>query len=308
MTSNPKRSYLVNRVWTAITSVLIVTTACAYQADAADKTKIVFVAGKQSHGWGAHEHRAGCMLLAKRLNENVPNVEATVITDGWPEDNAVFDGAATIVIYSDGHESHPIKPQLAFYDRLAAQGVGLVTIHWATEVERGEIADRFLEWQGGFCDLHWSVNPHWRANYATLPDHPITRGVNPFEVQDEWYYHMRFADGMKGVTPILSALPPASTLSKPDGPRSGNPAVRQAIANGEPQHMAWAFERPDGGRGFGFTGAHFHRNWAHDDFRKIVLNAIIWTAHVEVPANGIPSATPTAEEMDANQDEPKPAK
>lgn len=296
------------RNWPTVIVALIASIACALQAGAADKTKIVFVAGKQSHGWGAHEHRAGCMLLAKRLNENLPNVEAIVVTEGWPEDNAVFDGAATIVIYSDGYESHPIKPQLDFYSELAAKGVGLVTIHWATEVERGDIAEKFLEWQGGFCDLHWSVNPHWMANYATLPKHPITRGVKPFEVQDEWYYHMRFTDGMKGVTPILSALPPAKTLSKPDGPRSGNPAVREAIANGEPQHMAWAFERPTGGRGFGFTGAHFHRNWAHDDFRKIVLNAIIWTARVEVPADGVPSATPTPDEMDANQDESKPVK
>ncbi len=48
--------------------------------------------------------------------------------------------------------------------------------------------------------------------------------------------------------------------------------------------MAWAAERADGnGRGFGFTGAHFHRNWQNDDFRKLVLNAIAWTAHAEVP-------------------------
>ncbi len=298
----------MNRFWTAVMSALVACMACVPLATAADRTKIVFVAGTQSHGWGAHEHRAGCMLLAKRLNENLPDVEAVVVTEGWPEDNAVFDGAATVVIYSDGHEKHPIKPHLEFYDQLAAQGVGLVTIHWATEVERGEIADKMLQWQGGFYDLHWSVNPHWKARYETLPEHPITRGVQPFEVQDEWYYHMRFTDDMTGVTPILSALPPATTLSKPDGPRSGNPAVREAIANGEPQHMAWAYERPDGGRGFGFTGAHFHRNWAHDDFRRIVLNAICWTAHREVPADGVPSATPTPDEMDANQDEAKPVK
>ena len=67
-----------------------------------------------------------------------------------------------------------------------------------------------------------------------------------------------------------------------------------------------SFERPGGGRGFGFTGAHFHKNWAHDDFRKTVLNAIVWTANIEVPKNGVPSKTPTQEELDANQDEPKP--
>ena len=142
------------------------------------------------------------------------------------------------------------------------------------------------------------------SNFKTLPDHPITRGVSPFELNDEWYYHMRFIEGMKGVTPILTALPPASSLVRPDGLRSGNPDVRKAVANGESQHVAWAYERPDGkGRGFGFTGAHNHVSWKDDNFRKVVLNAILWTAHVDVPKNGVPSRTPTDEELRANLDD-----
>ena len=53
--------------------------------------------------------------------------------------------------------------------------------------------------------------------------------------------------------------------------------------------MAWARQRPDGGRGFGFTGGHDHWNWGDDDFRKLVLNAIVWTAKLDVPAEGVPS-------------------
>jgi len=100
---------------------------------------------------------------------------------------------------------------------------------------------------------------------------------------------MRFLDGMKGVTPILTAVAPESTMSRKDGPHEGNPAVREAVAKGEPQHMAWAAERADGGRGFGFTGAHFHKNWGDDNFRKLVLNAILWIAKEEVPENGVSS-------------------
>src|SRR5205085_10550745 len=106
---------------------------------------------------------------------------------------------------------------------------------------------------------------------------------------------------MVGVTPILSALPPKSTLERPDGPHSGNPAVREAIAKGEVQHVAWASERAGGGRGFGFTGAHNHVNWGNDSFRKLVLNAIVWTAHADVPAEGVQS-TVTKEELAANLD------
>jgi len=58
----------------------------------------------------------------------------------------------------------------------------------------------------------------------------------------------------------------------------------------------------DAGRGFGFTGAHFHDNWANDNFRKATLNAIAWIAGLEVPEGGVPSETPDQEELKANQD------
>jgi hypothetical protein len=127
--------------------------------------------------------------------------------------------------------------------------------------------------------------------------------VEPFKANDEWYYHMRFREGMKGVTPILTALPPKETLSRKDGPHEGNPAVREAVlAKGEPQHMMWVSENDNGSRGFGFTGAHYHRNWQDNNFRKVVLNAIAWIAKAEIPAGGIQTPTPTDEEMKANQD------
>ena len=48
-------------------------------------------------------------------------------------------------------------------------------------------------------------------------------------------------------------------------------------------------ERPDGGRGFGFTGGHDHKNWGDPNFRKLVLNAILWTAGLDVPSAGVES-------------------
>ena len=114
---------------------------------------------------------------------------------------------------------------------------------------------------------------------------------------------------MSRVTPILSALPGADTLKRKDGAHSGNPAVRKAVLEDkQPQHLAWAFVRGDGvGRGFGFTGGHFHSNWQNDDFRKLVLNAIVWSAKVDVPGNGVASQTPSDEAMENNQDTPKRA-
>ena len=117
---------------------------------------------------------------------------------------------------------------------------------------------------------------------------------------------MRFRENMEGVTAILSATPPASTLSRPDGAHSGNKHVR--ARKGMSEALAWARERPDGGRGFGFTGGHVHSNWKDDDFRKLVLNALAWITRAEVPEGGVQSRTPTQEELEANQDYPKDQK
>ncbi len=272
-------------------------------SEAADKkAKVVFISGKPSHGRLAHEHRAGNMLLAKALNESDLPVEAVVLKDvGYPKDESVLDDASTIVIFCTGHGGHVLNPKLKEFDALMKKGKGVVMIHWATEAIKGDPGNKFLDWMGGFCDLNWSVNPHWVPNFKPQK-HEIWNGVKPFSANDEWYYHMRFVKDLKGVTPILTDLPSAKTLRRKDGARSGNPTVRKAVANGESQHVAWAYERADGGRGFGFTGGHVHMNWQNDDNRKLMLNAILWTAKVKIPKGGVPSKTPTKEEMHSNLD------
>ena len=271
-------------------------------SEAADKAKVVFISGKPSHGRLAHEHRAGNMILAKGLNESGLPIEAVVVPHyGYPKDESILNGADTIVVFCTGHGGHVLNPKLKQFDALMKKGIGVVMIHWATEAIKGDPGNKFLEWMGGFCDLNWSVNPHWTPNFKAQK-HPIWNGVKPFSVNDEWYYHMRFVKDLKGVIPILTDVPLAKTLKRPDGARSGNPAVRKAVANGESQHVAWAYERPDGARGFGFTGGHVHMNWQHDDNRKLMLNAILWTANVEIPKGGVPSKTPSKEEMHSNLD------
>ncbi len=277
---------------------------------AADTTKIVFLAGKKSHGYGAHEHRAGSMLLAKSLNESGLNVHASVVADGaLPETKNGDNPPDAIVMFCDGQGGHIGKAHQATIQQWVDAGVGVSCLHYAVEVVPEDMGARFLEWIGGYFEVGWSVNPHWTPEISELPEHPITNGVKPFLIRDEWYYHMRFQSGMEGVTPILSALPPLESLAKRkrDNPgRVSNPTVLAKVTAGEKQVLAWAYERANGGRGFGFTGGHFHRNWQHDDFRKTVLNAIAWTAHLDIPENGIPSRTPTEADLELNQDYPNP--
>jgi type 1 glutamine amidotransferase len=270
-------------------TILSLSCLLALSASAADK-KIVLVAGSRSHGPGEHEFRAGCLLLQKCL-QNVPGITTVVYSNGWPDKPNAFDGAAAILIYSDGGDGHPAIQgnRLKVLANLMAQGVGLGCGHYAVEVPTEKGGPEFLQWIGGYFETFRSVNPHWDGSFVQFPRHPITRGVKPFTIRDEWYYHMRFPEGMKNVKPILTALPPDDTRGRPgvNDAHGGNPEVQSH--KGEFEHVMWAIERPDGGRGFGFTGGHFHKNWANDNFRKVFLNAVLWIAKVDVPRNGVES-------------------
>ncbi|HTN76312.1 MAG TPA: PVC-type heme-binding CxxCH protein, partial [Pirellulaceae bacterium] len=238
----------------------------------------------------------------------MPELDVVVTKNGWPADDAIFADASTIIMYCDGGGGHMVLPHKAKVDALAKKGVGIVCIHYGVEVPKDNGGPEFLDWIGGYFEANYSVNPHWTASFEKFPEHPITRGVKPFAINDEWYYHMRFRPEMKGVTPILTALPPKETLSRGDGPHSGNPEVRRdVLEKKEPQHMAWASENVGGGRGFGFTGGHDHWNWGEPNFRKLVLNAIIWTAKIEVPKDGVSDKPVQLDDLVKNQDEPIPA-
>jgi type 1 glutamine amidotransferase len=270
------------------------------------KKKIVFIAGGCSHGPMEHEYKAGAMLLANAINKHMPQaMEAVVHYNTWPTDAAAFEGVAAIVLFVDGGGGNPALKHLDHLEAQMKKGIGLVGLHYALEVPKEMAGSRFRDWLGGYFETYWSVNPVWEAKFTSLPNHPVTRGVKPFALTDEWYYHMRFRENMQGVTPILTAVPPASTLDRKDGPHENNAHVR--AAKGQPQHVAWASERPNGGRGFGFTGGHYHKNWADDNYRRLVLNAILWVAKVDVPKGGFPLQPMNAEDIQANT-ETKPCR
>ena len=67
------------------------------------RKKIVFLPGRQSHGWNAHAYGADCQLLADAINAGVPAAEAVVVTGGWPKDMAILTGASVIIIACDGN-------------------------------------------------------------------------------------------------------------------------------------------------------------------------------------------------------------
>jgi hypothetical protein len=266
---------------------------------------VLLVAGPPSHGPGEHEHNAGVQLLARCLAD-VPKLKTRVALNGWPADPAALEGADAVLVLSDGGRRHPaLGDRIAVLAPRMASGLGFGVIHYATEPARTQGGPELLAWAGGYFEVDRSVNPSWEASMSVASTHAVTRGVQPFRVKDEWYFHLRFPEGLAGVSPLLTAVPPASTMTRPDGPHEGNPSVRAAVAAGEPQVLSWAFERPDGGRGFGFTGGHFHTNWGHQDFRKVVLNAAVWLAGVDVPKDGV-ACTVSEADLAANLDPKTP--
>lgn len=278
---------------TVMKNLLLVCWLVATPASAAD---ILLVAGPKSHAPGAHEHPAGCELLAKHLRAS--GLPLTVeVSQGWPQDPAKVATAETLVVYSDGLAGHVAAGHVAELRKRYEAGRGLAVLHFALEPDGKEMAALFDDAIGGRFEAGWSVNPIWKMTGPVLAKHPVTRGVEPFEVEEEFYYHLRLRDD---VTPVLQALPPAASLGE-DGPRSGNPAVRKALADQVPQTLAWVVENANKSRGFGFTGGHFHQHWANPEFRQLVINAIVWTAGVEVPESGVTgnvAATPVYQTID----------
>jgi hypothetical protein len=260
-----------------------------------------------------HEFNAGVQLLAKSLGD-VDGLEVRVVLNGWPKDEAVFDGADAVVFFMDGggrHEAVQEKGRrLKLIDSWAAKGVGLGFMHYGVEVLADQAGEEFRRWIGGHYEHMHSCNPIWEPAFSAFPEHPITRGVKPFQIKDEWYFNMRFVAGIAGnkadqidgteFVPILVAAPSDEVRDGPYVyPKGPYPHIQ--AAKGRTETMMWAVKRPDGGRGFGFTGGHFHDNWGNNDFRKVVLNALLWAAKGEVPPGGIESSI-SRKDLDANLD------
>jgi type 1 glutamine amidotransferase len=294
----------------SLVALLALGTAFVHAAD----RKLVMIAGPVSHPPLMHEFKAGSMLLQKRLDV-VPGLKTVLVTNGWPtkmvdgkkvDDNSVFEGADAVFIYCDGGANHPAvqKDRLAVLGALVKKGVGLGMAHYAVEVLADKGGTEWKDWIGGHYENSFSCNPIWEADYKTLPEHAITRGVKPFKTKDEWYFNMRFREGKAGVQDILVATPSDAVREGPYVHPKG-PYAHILAAKGRPETMMWAVERPDGGRGFGFTGGHFHLNWQNDDQRRLILNAIVWLAKLDVPKGGINSAPVTDAEAMQNLDEKK---
>ena len=288
------------REFLAASTATVIASSLAPAAEPKPK-KLVLLAGTPSHGPGDHEFNAGVQLLDKCLKQ-VKGLETVVVLNGYPKDDSILDTADAILCYADGSDRHPLvlEKRLERIGALMKKGVGLMCAHFGVEVKKDLGGPEFQNWIGGYYEHMYSCNPFWSPEFKTFPDHPICRGVKPFTIRDEWYFNMRFRDEMKGITPILSAIPSDKVRNGPYVYPQG-PYKHIQEATGRSEAMMWAYERPDGGRGVGFTGGHVHRNWLEPNFRKVAMNALLWICKIDVPKDGVES-TVTEDDIKANLD------
>jgi len=239
------------------------------------KKRIVLVAGETAKVdvVGHHDYLAGCRCLEVLLRQT-EGVETVRVDGGWPDDKQVFEGASSIVFYTDGGGKQAFlnsPDRIQTMQSLADAGVGLVMIHQAVDFPN-EFAKQGQAWLGGIYLQGKSGRGHWPSKHIDFPDHPIARGVTAWQVNDGWLNGVQFIDKMRGIAPLVW---------------SGKD-YEESRAGLDAQIVSWAYQRPDGGRSFSFTGLDAHSAWELDGMRQLVVNGILWSAGVEIPAKGAP--------------------
>lgn len=245
-------------------------------AAASPKRLLLLGQGPDGHPPQTHEYVAGLKILAKCLKE-VPGLEVTTVRadEPWAEGDELLDRADGVVLYlAEGARWSQKNPKrAAALSRLAARGAGIVALHWAIGTKDAQPIEPFLKLLGG---CHGGPDRKYKILETEIrvpsANHPITAGIRNFKVRDEFYYQLKFVKPEGSVRPVL-----------------------QALIEGKPETVAWSWERPDGGRSFGFSGLHFHDNWKLPEYRRLTAQGVLWTLKMPIPEKGLAVMIPAAD-------------
>jgi type 1 glutamine amidotransferase len=269
----------------------------------AQETKhILILVGPSNHPPGTHEVAAGGRLMEYCLEhaDNVQGIQADVVTS-WPTDRQILQRTAAIVFTGDRFPPAEMSEGLRIMADLKTMmdhGCGLVCVHYATGLGASHVQPDgdhpLLEWMGGYfatrCPHHQSIARVYQA--ATIEpaggEHPVLRGWRTFTVHDEPYINNYF--GKDG--PAQNVTPLAVSMLPPEAPKR--------------ETVAWAVQRDGGGRGVGIVMPHFYRNWQVDDLRMLIMNAIAWSAKLDVPPGGVKTPKPELAQFEPAAIEPLP--
>jgi type 1 glutamine amidotransferase len=242
--------------------LILVTTASA--ADSRPKRLLIVGQGPDGHPPTTHEFMAGAHVTAELL-KSYNDIQATVVRadEPWTDGPKLIDNADGIVMWvTQGSQWMQTDAQRhAALKRLAARRGAIVALHWSV----GAKDAKYIQ---GQLDLLGATRGGPQRKYLVLPTelkrvspaHPILTGIGDVKVYDEIYYAL---DRVPGIQPLFT-----SHIEDKD------------------EMAAWAWQRPDGGRSFGFVGLHFHANWQLPEYRRFVVQGVRWSLGLPIPAGG----------------------
>jgi type 1 glutamine amidotransferase len=248
---------------------IVLTCALSTHAEAIKRLLLIGQSPDGVHPATTHEYLPGVRVLENCLKD-VPGLEITVVkADGlWKEGPELIERADGVVLFvAEGAKWLEADPKrYEAMSKMADRGGGLVALHWAIGSREAQPIAGFVKLFGG-ChggpDRKYKV-VETEAEIAD-PKLPIVTGVKNFKTKDEFYYRLKFAQPADNIKPV----------------------VRVSI-DGAKEIVAWAWERPDGGRSFGYSGLHFHDNWKLPEVRRMVAQGVLWTVKLPIPKDGLP--------------------
>jgi hypothetical protein len=271
---------------------MLLSAACTApgQCDEAKGKKLLLIGqGPDGHPPGTHEFMAGLKVLRKCL-EPVKGIEIETVKadEPWAEGpEKIAQADAIVMMVTQGARWMQSDPRR--YDaltRLAARGGGMVALHWSVGAKDAQYIDGQLKLLGGTRG-----GPQRRYGVATRkikflqPEHPILRGVEPMdEVHDEFYYRLDLVKNQPGFHPLL-----------------------QVMMEENEETIGWTWDRPDGGRSFGYVGFHFHDRWRDPSYRRLAAHATLWALKMDVPKDGL-AVEVTEDDLQLPPARPKKAK
>jgi len=231
----------------------------------APKTLLLVGQGPDGHPDQTHEYRDGVRIVA-RLLRDTPDL--TILTESgdepWPQGPELIGQADGVVLFvSQGAKwIHDDPRRLDALGRLTERQGGFVGLHWGIGTQAADYIDGFLRLAGG---CHGGPDRKFAVLEADVvpAEHPINAGIAAFRVRDEFYYRLKFT------------------------PEAGLTPLWQAEIEGQTETIAWAWERPDGGRSAGFSGLHFHENWRLPAYRRLVAHGVLWSLGLPIPEGGL---------------------
>jgi len=263
------------RMWLVILVMAVLIPVAAFAEDqpilANSRPKRLLLLGQKpdSHPASSHEYMAGVRLLAKLL-QNRGGLQTVVVQadSPWRDGPELLDGADGAVLFlTEGAKwVSDDADRLAAFQRLAKRGGGLSVLHWGMGTREAAPVENFVALFGmchGGPDRKYKVITT-TIRPATVP-HPVLNGLAPIQVHDEFYYALKRPAPIERLVPLI-----------------------QVSLEGEQQTVAWAWERPDLGRSFGFSGLHYHDNWKWTEYRRLVLQGVLWSLGQLIPTDGLP--------------------